>query len=94
MPDVCPWPVFVGGTCRPRMLHPDKFACSRCADVPPADIPRPPAESAKRADWVKWAVRCGADPEFAAQLGRSELIAQFSSVIPTDEDTSTPEGEP
>lgn len=79
----CPWPEVVDGACRNHILHPDEFGCDRCAhSKPPADIPVAPKRGAKVADWIDWAVRVGADPEYARSRSRDELIDEFGSRLP------------
>ena len=44
--------------------------------VVPPELTRP-AKSASKADWVAWAVRCGADPADAALLTIPQLIETY-----------------
>lgn len=50
-------------------------------DEPPQDAPSPPpappAKSGAKADWIAWAVRCGADGEAAEALTKDQLIEQY-----------------
>lgn len=43
----------------------------------PAPEPQPPAKSAAKADWIAWAVHCGADGEAAEALTKDQLIEQY-----------------
>lgn len=80
----CPWPEVSDGACRNHLLHPGEFSCDRCADVdPPADLDTAPRRNAKVADWIDWAVLCGADPDYARSRSRDELIDEFGDRLPT-----------
>lgn len=54
----------------------------------PDDAPAPPtkrpADSARKAEWVAWAVACGADPDRAAALPKGDLIDQYGNKTPEE----------
>ena len=41
-----------------------------------------PAKSAVKADWVSWAVRCGADPDDAQAATKQDLIDFYANKVP------------
>lgn len=42
-----------------------------------SDVPEPPAHSDLKADWVAYAVKCGADPDEAENTTKADLIELY-----------------
>jgi hypothetical protein len=69
-----------------RVDGPDGDPYIPAPDSPPAPAPptRRPADSARKPEWVAWAVVCGADPEVASGMTAQELKDRYGNAVPAE----------
>lgn len=71
-----------GGRGRKRPEAPESVPKERAPGERADPVPAAPARSASKADWVAYAVACGADVEEAEGLTRDQLVEEYGDLTP------------